>query len=83
MAKLDNEVAGYKEEIATAESKYHQVNCQLKLVDVNIKRVTQVHTFSIKLAIVLAQFAMRLCMWLSETVSGLGWCVGRRQPQPP
>ena len=42
MSKLDNEVAGYKEEIATAESKYHQVNCQLKLVDVNIKRVTQV-----------------------------------------
>jgi len=41
MSKLDNEVAGYKEEIATAESKYHQVNCQLKLVDVNIKRVTQ------------------------------------------
>jgi len=41
LSKLDNEVAGYKEELATAESKYHQVNCQLKLVDVNIRRVTQ------------------------------------------
>lgn len=41
MSKLDGEVSGYKEELASAESQYHMVNCQLKLVDVSIWRVTQ------------------------------------------
>lgn len=42
MAKLDTEVTGYKDEIAAAENRYHEVNCQIKLVDANIRRVTQV-----------------------------------------
>lgn len=48
LAKLDDEVAGYKDELAAAESKYHQVNCQLKLVDVNIRRVTQVLAWQLR-----------------------------------
>eukprot|EP00191_Tetraselmis_sp_GSL018_P004730 CAMPEP_0177601210 /NCGR_PEP_ID=MMETSP0419_2-20121207/14113_1 /TAXON_ID=582737 /ORGANISM="Tetraselmis sp., Strain GSL018" /LENGTH=635 /DNA_ID=CAMNT_0019094411 /DNA_START=275 /DNA_END=2182 /DNA_ORIENTATION=+ len=41
LSKLDGEVAGYKAEIAEAESSYHQANCRLKIADVSIGRVTQ------------------------------------------
>ena len=70
MSKLDNEVAGYKEEMATAESKYHQVNCQLKLVGINIKRVTQVQ---IEALVCLAKWLHK--HWLQIWLQMLKWLV--------
>jgi hypothetical protein len=42
MSKLDSEVSGYKEELSSAESQYHTVNCELKIVDAYVMRVAQV-----------------------------------------
>jgi len=41
MSKLDSEVSGYKEELSSAESQYHTVNCELKIVDAYVMRVAQ------------------------------------------
>lgn len=37
---LQTEVASLKEAISTAEQQYHQLACQLAIVDTNIRKVT-------------------------------------------